>query len=205
MSTKKIAILGGSFDPITKGHIDIAQYVLKNSDMEEIWLSPCGGHLQKGTKASGPNRLEMCDLAIANTINIYVCKYEVEHLLDGSAYKFIKSLKELWKDEIDFHYIIGMDNVYNFNTWRKPEELKSIAKFIVVPRKCVVTCQDSWYRTEPHRFLNIGSGVMKSSSTEVRRLLKKWWKNPDSVQEKLDKLVDSNVLTYIATEGIYTG
>ena len=205
MSARKIAILGGAYDPITKGHIDIAQYVLKNSDIEEVWLSPCGGHLQKGIKASGPNRLKMCNLAIANTHRIYVCEYEVEHLLDGSAYTFIKSLKELWNNEIDFHYIIGMDNVHNFNTWRKSEELKSIVKFIIVPRKGVEICQDSWYRKEPHRFLNIGNGVLKSSSTEVRRLLKKWWKDPDSVQEGLDKLVDSNVLTYIATEGIYTG
>jgi len=41
---KKIGILGGAFDPITKGHIQIAHFVLLNTDIEEIWIVPCYSH-----------------------------------------------------------------------------------------------------------------------------------------------------------------
>lgn len=203
MKTRKIAILGGSFDPITLGHIDIAQYVLKNLDIEEVWLSPCSAHLQKNVIASGPDRLEMCNLAISNSSNIYVCIYEIDKRLDGSAYTFLTSIKKLWDNRIDFHYIIGMDNVHSFNTWKKAEELKSMVKFIVVPRVGTEICSDIWYQKDPHKFLNVDDGIINTSSTEVRGLLKKWWTNMEPVKNQLSELIDKKVLNYISSHSLY--
>jgi len=205
---RKIAILGGSFNPITKGHIDIAKYVLNNSDIEEIWLSPCSSHLQKIITTHDKDRFQMCSIAIDGTTNIYVSIYEMEKKLDGSTYTLITAMKKLWKDAIDFHYIIGMDNVYNFHTWVKSEELKSLVKFIVVPRVGFEDSKDLWYQTSPHQFLNVGSGVMESSSTQVRELLKEYWnckweENVVIAENKLLELLDRKVYRYIQTQMLY--
>ena len=60
----RIAILGGAFDPPTLGHIDAALVVLgARRGIDEVWLTPVGGH-RFGKLMTPPHaRLAMCNLA----------------------------------------------------------------------------------------------------------------------------------------------
>ena len=62
-----IGILGGSFDPITCGHIDLAKYVLNSQyNIDQIWLLPCYKSLTGKKLQDSIHRLNMCELAIQN-------------------------------------------------------------------------------------------------------------------------------------------
>ena len=61
----KIAILGGAMNPITVGHIQIAQFVLNTSKtFDEVWIMPIFKHMYNKEIASAKDRLAMCELAI---------------------------------------------------------------------------------------------------------------------------------------------
>jgi nicotinate-nucleotide adenylyltransferase len=198
---RRIALLGGAFSPITEGHINITDIIINNTNVEEIWLVPCYNHRQKDVNISPENRIAMCNVAIQTIPYVQVCRYEIDHKLDGSAFNCISELKKLWGNEIEFSYVIGMDNVVKFDTWYRSEELKKLVNFIVLPRVGLKNSLDDWYQKDPHSFLNINP--IEVSSTVVRGLLKKWWVDPKPVEEELHRLMNIRVLDYIRSNGLY--
>ena len=207
---QQIGIFGGSFNPITKAHIIIAQSIIQKTYIDQVFLTPCYEHTQKNKLADSSHRLEMCKIAVNGLNNLKVFDYEIKNQLSSGTYDFIQKLladKEL-NEEREFSYIIGMDNVKIFNTWINYEQLKKTIRFIVVPRPGSKPLSETdWYSRHPHLCLN--SPLLNMSSSHVRFLLKLWWKNIPMVKSILRscilKEVDAKVLSYIESNGLYKG
>ena len=76
----KVAILGGAFDPVTKGHIAVAKHVLDNArEFDEAWLMPCFTHMYGKDMTEPGHRLAMCRLAIEADQRLQVSAYEVKN------------------------------------------------------------------------------------------------------------------------------
>ena len=83
---KRVGILGGSFDPPTKGHIQVAQHVLDNCDeIDEIWLSPCYKHMHEKIMVLPNHRLKMCELTNKGNYNIGVFDFEISTNFSDSS------------------------------------------------------------------------------------------------------------------------
>ena len=204
-SKKEIGLFGGSFNPVTKGHIEVANLVMNSTDIEEVWLVPCYNHLQKTELADVHHRLKMCQIAVGDDSRIKICDYEIKHGLDGSVYDFLNMLMadEDMQSYI-FSFIIGADNVELFNTWRNAERLKKLTRFITVARNgALIRTKNIWCQEHPHIY--IGEEVRNVSSTMVRNWLKLWrgrqWRECD--ETKLQEEMNTNVLKYIEKEGLY--
>jgi len=73
----KVALLGGAFNPITKAHIQMAQFVLNTSgEFDEVWLMPAYDHMNGKQMESAEHRLEMCRIASQVDGRIKVFDYE---------------------------------------------------------------------------------------------------------------------------------
>ena len=59
---KNVALLGGAFDPPTKGHMAIAEAVLKLPEIDEVWFMPCYVHMFDKTMRPYEERVEMLRL-----------------------------------------------------------------------------------------------------------------------------------------------
>jgi len=202
---KKVGILGGSFNPITKAHIQIARHVFDNSAIQEIWLMPVYNHLQKSGLESYTHRFNMCKIAAEPFSEfITVSNFEAEHELSGSVFELMEKLRETHKDT-EFYYIIGMDQANNFHTWKNWELLKDTTKFIVFPRQGIEEdlLKADWYTKAPHLYSPplIGYPIMDISSTKIREMLKEI----DTDYAKLEKVLDGHVLNYICYEELYEG
>lgn len=82
----RVAILGGAFDPVTKGHIEVAKFVLDTSRVfDEVWLTPCFRHMNGKQMESARQRLRMCEIAAKVDGRIKVWDYEVSHELAGDV------------------------------------------------------------------------------------------------------------------------
>eukprot|EP00448_Togula_jolla_P008838 CAMPEP_0170595158 /NCGR_PEP_ID=MMETSP0224-20130122/14402_1 /TAXON_ID=285029 /ORGANISM="Togula jolla, Strain CCCM 725" /LENGTH=270 /DNA_ID=CAMNT_0010919299 /DNA_START=14 /DNA_END=826 /DNA_ORIENTATION=- len=110
---KRIAVLGGSFDPITNGHLVSACEVVHSGKADEVWIVPCGTRPDKPTlKTPYRHRLMMCNLAVDTSFGsrfpIRVCDVE---MLEPSAlptYDLLHRLMEEYPDK-EFSFVIGSD------------------------------------------------------------------------------------------------
>ena len=192
-------ILGGAFNPPTQAHIQIARYVFDNTKVTDIWLMPSANHLQKTGLESFKHRYNMCKIA-SNPFSEFVgvSDWELTGGLDGSTYDLINELNSEYTDA-SFSYIIGMDQVNNFHTWKNWEKLKDMVRFIVIPRLGVEPDPNiTWYLEKPHIYLKDFPAV-DTSSTRARELLKQ----PTREQKTLDKILGQDVFAYICDEELY--
>ena len=203
-------IIGGAYNPITLGHIKMAQFILNTSKtFDEAWLVPCASHLSGKKLESAKNRLEMCEIAAQVDGRIKVCDYEIVHKLGGETYHFIKRLLEesYSKDKFDFSYAVGLDNANTFANWVNYQDLEKMIRFVIVSRQGIKRDEKvDWYLKAPHIFLRDENGfIPETSSTEVRELLKvpfcedRW----ESANERLNELLDTNVRKYIEENKLY--
>lgn len=204
----KVAILGGAFNPITKGHIQLAQFVLNTSgEFDEVWLMPAYHHMYNKEMESAENRLKMCELAIRIDGRIKVFDYEIRHQLAGETFNLFKRLRqeEELNKKYNFSMIIGIDNANTFDKWVNYTELERMVRFVVVPRKGYERDEKvDWYLQKPHIFLNKEVEIIEVSSTLVREKLKEFYVNHMSGDiTSLYPYINMEVLEYIISKKLY--
>lgn len=196
----EIAILGGAFNPIHLGHIQLAQFILKLGIFDEIWLMPAFDHMFKNDIVSSEHRLEMCRLATKTDNRIKIFDYEIVNKLHGETYYTVKKMKEEFElnEKHRFTFIMGLDNANNFDNWVNHDELEKLVKFIVIPRKGIDRDPNvNWYLQKPHIWVKNETPIMDISSTEIREMLNEPFDN------NIFKFLDKNVFEYIINNQLY--
>lgn len=209
----KVALIGGAFNPITLGHIKLAQFVMDKCDIQQTWIVPCYSHLYNKELISAKHRLQMCEIATQIDDRIKVCNYEIKNKFNGSTYHFIKNLLSgKLAHENTFSYVIGMDNANTFDKWVRYEELKEMIGFIVVSREGVKRNENiDWYLKKPHIYLPTDKEeIPEISSTEIRTWFRRYYwlrdignKDNQHIVEKLKYYLGENVLNYIDKNKLY--
>lgn len=200
----RVAILGGAFNPIHNGHIQLAQFVLNTSgQFDEVWLMPAYNHMYNKDMVSAEQRLAMCEIASKKDARIKVFDYEIRNKLQGETYYFFKRLKEEKEltEKYQFAMIIGLDNANTFDKWVNYQELERLAQFVVVPRVGVERDTNiDWYLQRPHILLNGETKIQEISSTEIRKFFSD--KNDQYTSNIIDYL-DKDVYSYIMENKLY--
>jgi len=193
----KIGLLGGAFNPPTTGHIKLAEHVLKNTDLDEVWLSPCHEHKYGKDLVHPQHRLDMCAIASRHNPNIHVFDYEIRHEMDGSVFDFVTKLINDPQLDVELSYIIGQDNANGFDKWHRHEELQDLLRFIVVGRTGVEVDEDTkWYKKDPHTYLP-WENMKTCSSTDIRDHIK------ENGRGAPISILDPKVQEYIVKKKIY--
>ena len=202
MNHLTVGILGGSFNPITTGHIHIANNALlmaqdSNYDaiLDEVWFTPCAGHTFGKELLSPELRIEMIKKTIGDSAYFRLCEYEILNNSKGSTYETLTELsKTLRGFPIDFYYIIGSDNTQTMHKWINYEKLINEFKFIVMPRPGYEVAE--WAKKDPH-IVTPAQYMRDISSTIVRELAAK------KDYEKMRQYVSSSVADMIEENKFY--
>lgn len=134
MPKEAIAIFGGTFDPIHRGHVQTAIDVQSYFQFKKIIFIPCGQPVFKSkTHANHTQRLEMLKLAIRQHINFEIDEREI--LRQGPSFT-VETLEELRKDYPDnpLIWILGEDAFANILQWHRSQELPLLANLLVLAR-----------------------------------------------------------------------
>jgi len=137
MNRKRIGIMGGTFDPIHNGHLLAADEACRAFDLSEVIFIPAGHPPHKDEKhiSSAEQRYEMTLLATNGVSYFSVSKIEI---LREGATRTVDTLKELKAttayENADFYFITGVDAIMSIGTWKSPEELVKLCKFVVTNR-----------------------------------------------------------------------
>ena len=196
----KIAIFGGSFNPIHLGHIKLVKTAIETADLDKVLLIPTGitPHKSNSEMMSAKDRLEMCKIASLSYDNIEVSSIEIEREGKSYTYQTLNSLKEIYPND-EFFIIMGSDMYLSLHTWKNAKlflnnlnvvtDLRNSADIMEIEKQCELLKK---YGAKSYI---INHSVMDVSSTEIRERLK----NNFDVSEFLD----SKVLEYIKTHHLY--
>ena len=124
----RIAVFGGSFDPVHTEHIRLAQAAIEELGLDKLFVMPAHAPPHKPGKVLSPDndRLEMCRLAFADNPKVTVSDYEIAK--GGTSYTYLtcRHFKEVYQGA-EIFWIVGTDMLRDFPTWRYPEDiLKSV-------------------------------------------------------------------------------
>jgi nicotinate-nucleotide adenylyltransferase len=195
MKIQKIGLFFGSFNPVHTGHLIIANHVLNNAELDQVWLvvSPHNPLKNKSTLALDYDRLKMVDLAIGD--NDKIRSSNIEFSLPKPSYTIdtLSYLKEKYIGK-EFILIMGADNLSTIDKWKNYEELLSNYKVLVYNRP------GSEAKLPEH--INISSDVviidaplLDISSTFIRNLIIK--------NKSCRYFVNDAVYNYITDRGLY--
>jgi len=131
---KTLGILGGTFDPVHKGHLQIAEQVLSLLGLDELHFLPCANPVHRDLpQASNADRLQMIKLAIADCTRFRLNTLELER--GGQSY-MIDSLRQICNQgQFDRVYLVlGVDAFNDFQGWKSPDEILQLVHLLVCRR-----------------------------------------------------------------------
>lgn len=186
----KVVLYFGSFNPIHKGHIELAKYLLKNNICDKVWLvlSPQNPLKVNSVLWDDNSRLSLANKAVANIDDVVVS--DVEFSLPKPNYT-VDTLRTLRKkyNQIQFSLLIGADNYIIFDKWRNYQEILDNHTVYVYPRNSELICDKSKFPTI--KWLE-DAPLIDISSTKIRERLH----NCLSVSDLLPEEIIHDVVAY---------
>ena len=129
----KIGILGGTFDPAHKGHLEISKQAKKRFELKNIiWAITKQNPFKDENKSSLKNRTQFAKKLINKNDYIKIRFYE-EKISSNRTIDLIKYLNRNKKFEI--YFIMGADNLINFHKWHKWKSIIKKCNILVFDRK----------------------------------------------------------------------
>ncbi|MDW9380736.1 nicotinate (nicotinamide) nucleotide adenylyltransferase [Chryseobacterium sp. JV558] len=169
---KKIGLFFGSFNPIHIGHLILANYILENSDMDELWfvVSPQNPFKDKKSLLKDHNRLDMVQLAVKHYPNMRASNVEFSLPMPSYTIDTLTYLHEKYP-EYSFSLIMGEDNLKSLHKWKNSDVLIKNHHIIVYPRVFEGEKADADYLQHENISL-IKAPVIELSATEIRTMIK---------------------------------
>jgi nicotinate-nucleotide adenylyltransferase len=133
VSTVRIAIYGGSFNPPHVAHVLAAAYVLSCREIDRVLVVPTFRHPFAKALAPFADRIAMCRLAFAELARVEVSSIEEELGGESRTVRTLEHLQALHPDW-DMRLVVGADVVHELDRWWSPDRVKELAPPLVLGR-----------------------------------------------------------------------
>lgn len=133
---KRIAIYGGTFDPVHAGHLEIARAVTQLFEIDEFLFVPArqAPHKQDAQVSSATARYAMLVLATQNDERFRVSTIELQSGATQYTIDTLEQLRAQFGETSDLFFVMGADSWMEITSWREWERLLSLTNHIVVTR-----------------------------------------------------------------------
>ena len=196
----KIALFGGTFDPIHCGHLEIARAAADAYGLDRVLFVPAGSPPHKSGQRQAPyeDRYQMTELACAEDPRFEASRLEDPARLGGRrsySYDTIRLVRADLGPEDELFFLLGEDAFADLNIWYRLEDVAPLVEFLVVSRPNgggerapkLPGLRARWVRGVEHA----------ASSTEIRRRI--------AEGESLGDLTPARVAEYIQQRKLYGG
>jgi nicotinate-nucleotide adenylyltransferase len=204
MTTRRIALFGGTFDPIHTGHTTVVAAAATQIGAEKIVFIPARVSPLKGffPFASDTDRLHMVELAIQGNDLLAVSDCELKRPAPSYTLDTVRYFQDQYGPETVIHWLLGADGVGDLVHWYRIQELIDACNLTTM-RRAGYPMPD-FDRFEPlwgpPRVAKLKENVIETplvdvSSTEVRRRL--------AAGEEVTEMLHPAVLRYIRAHNLY--
>jgi len=131
---EKIGFFGGSFNPPTNAHLEIAKTALEEMELDKVYFVPMGNTYKKPGLIDEKLRYEMLQIACAKYEKIDVENIELNLTKSLTTIEAFKRIESKYSKTQNY-YIMGADNFLKLPNWQNAEELITNYKLIVFARK----------------------------------------------------------------------
>jgi nicotinate-nucleotide adenylyltransferase len=194
MGTRRVGIMGGTFDPIHLGHLVTAEEARAELKLDEIVFVPAGHPWQKDeTTTAAEHRYLMTVLATAANPAFSVSRVEVDRQGPTFTVDTLRAVHEVAGDDALF-FITGADAILNILTWKDADECLRLAEFVAATRPGY-DAREIEEQGLGERVLFLDVPALAISSTDVRARF--------SSGRAVRYLVPREVEEYAAKHGLY--
>jgi nicotinate-nucleotide adenylyltransferase len=195
---RRIAVLGGSFNPIHAGHLIMAENALVDLALDAVVFAPAGDppHKDGNGLASADDRLAMVRLATENRPGFDVSTMDLDADEPSYTWRLLERMVAC-EPTTDFWFLMGGDSVHDFPTWRRPERILELARLAVVERPGYLLdlggsrqVPELFYRTDV-----IEAPLCDISATDIRQRI--------ASRRSVRYLVPDPVREYIEQHGLF--
>jgi nicotinate-nucleotide adenylyltransferase len=189
----RIGILGGSFDPIHKGHLTLARESEKQFKLDKILFVPASLPPNKRNDSPltpVPHRARMVELAIGGEPRWELCDLELRRPGVSFTVDTLAELKKTYPPPHRLFFIVGADSFLDLGNWKDPEEILKLSEWLVAPRPACKLPEKL-----PHRFYLLKIFPLSISASAIREKA--------GAGEDLSEWVPAKVGDYIKRMRIY--
>ena len=189
---KRVALFGGSFDPVHRGHTMVAERAQSRCALDEVVFLPCrqSPHKLGQGLSAGEDRLAMLRLATRDWSWASISTWELER--EPPSYSW--QAAERWRREVleredELYWILGLDQWVALSRWARADYLAELLTFVVFPR--------DGKDPEPHSSFRsvILTDDIAISASEIRARCRRG--------EGIEDGVGPEVAAYVAEKGLY--
>jgi len=190
----KIGLYFGTFNPIHVGHLIIANYMVENSDLDEIWMvvTPHNPFKKKSTLLDNNHRFEMVYKATENYPKIKPSAIEFKLPQPNYTVHTLAHISDRYQDK-EFCLIMGEDNLNSLHKWKNYETILEHHHIYVYPR-ITEESLDTRFNTHP-KIHKIAAPIVQISSKMIRKGIKE--------QKNIQPLLSKKVWEYVDEMNFY--
>jgi nicotinate-nucleotide adenylyltransferase len=190
----KIGLYFGTFNPIHVGHLIIANHLVENSDLDQIWfvVTPLSPFKKKSNLLANHHRLEMVYMATEHYDKLKPS--DIEFGLPEPNYTVftLANLEEKYP-KYDFSLLMGEDNLKSFHKWKNYEAILENYNLYVYPRISKGSVEHQ-FKDHP-KIHKVAAPIVEISSTMIRRGIKE--------HKNVSPLLDAQVFKFIDEMNFY--
>ena len=192
-----VGCLFGTFDPPHRAHVAIAEHMLNELGLDNVWLVVTPSNPFKTDRRISPetHRLAMVRIALMRHPGLQASGIELDLPRPNYTVDTLRFMRSRWPLNT-FDLIIGSDNLATFHTWKDPDEILANHRLLVYPRPGPIANGTSPYRDHSSVQIVDQAPLMDVSSTAIREALRDW--------RPVNDLIDPAVLSYIRQHGLYS-
>lgn len=171
ISAKKIGLYFGTFNPIHIGHLIIANHLVENSDLDEVWMvvTPHNPHKKKKTLLDDHHRLRMVRIAVEEYPKLQATNIEFDLPQPNYTTNTLAHLEEKYPEK-SFSLIMGEDNLKSLHKWKNYEVILDRYAIYVYPRISEGTIETQF--DDHPKITRVDAPIMELSSTYIRKGIK---------------------------------
>ena len=193
-----VGIFGGSFDPVHIGHVRVAEACQRGVPLDVVLFVPAAAQPLKphGPVASAEDRAAMLELAIDSAPGLGVSTIEIDR--GGISYT-AETLRQLSTErpKDSLHLILGADALADLPNWREPDEIRRLARLVVVDRPGTPAVSRPARDGVAREAIAISMEPLNVSSSDIRSRIARG--------ELIAGLVPPAVAAYIDRKKLYRG